>query len=222
MQEDTTLVWLGLFGAGGHAREMVESALRVAEQTPGLAPDRVVLVDRAGSGPVSGVAVLSEQEFASRPGRRLFVTAVGDGRLRRKLDAAARATGAEPVSVIDPSARVSPDAGVRAGALISPFALISAGAVVGEGFQANYYAHVSHDCRIGDWVTLGPKAGVNGHVEIGDNVTIGAGAIIRNGGPDRPLRIGRDAVIGMGAVVIADVPEGATVMGNPARVRANS
>ncbi len=219
MQEDTAPVWLGLFGAGGHAREMVDSALRVAAETPGLSSERVVLVDREAATPIDGVPVLAEADFLGRPGRRLFVTAVGDGRLRRRLDAAARAGGAEPFSLIDPGARVSPHAAIRPGALISPFALISAGAVIGEGFQANYHSHVSHDCRIGDWVTLGPKAGVNGHVEIGDHVTIGAGAMIRNGAPDRPLRIGAGAIIGMGAVVVADAPEGATIVGNPARIR---
>ena len=36
--------------------------------------------------------------------------------------------------------------------------------------------------------------------------------------PDKPLRIGDGATIGMGAVVLEDVPAGATVVGNPARI----
>jgi maltose O-acetyltransferase len=49
-------------------------------------------------------------------------------------------------------------------------------------------------------------------VSIGQNVWIGGGAIILPG-----LSIGDDAVVGAGAVVTRDVPEGATVLGNPAR-----
>jgi tetrahydrodipicolinate N-succinyltransferase len=45
-------------------------------------------------------------------------------------------------------------------------------------------------------------------------VTIGAGAIIGPG-----LELGAYAMIGMGAVVTADVPPHALVYGNPARVR---
>ena len=50
-------------------------------------------------------------------------------------------------------------------------------------------------------------------VIIEDNVWIGAGATILKG-----VRIGRDAVIGTGAVVTSDVPAGTIVAGNPARV----
>jgi maltose O-acetyltransferase len=49
-------------------------------------------------------------------------------------------------------------------------------------------------------------------VSIGRNVWIGGGAIILPG-----LTIGDDAVVGAGAVVTRDVPQGATVLGNPAR-----
>lgn len=50
-------------------------------------------------------------------------------------------------------------------------------------------------------------------IHVGRNVWIGGGAIILPG-----VRIGDDALIGAGAVVTRDVPAGATVVGNPARV----
>ncbi|MBA1272535.1 sugar O-acetyltransferase [Stutzerimonas azotifigens] len=51
-------------------------------------------------------------------------------------------------------------------------------------------------------------------VRIGRNVWIGGGAIILPG-----VEIGDDALVGAGSVVTRDVPAGATVMGNPARLR---
>ena len=51
-------------------------------------------------------------------------------------------------------------------------------------------------------------------VKIGHNVWIGSGAIILPG-----VTVGDDAIIGAGSVVTRDVPAGATVVGNPARVR---
>ena len=50
-------------------------------------------------------------------------------------------------------------------------------------------------------------------VSIGDNVWIGGAAVICPG-----VSIGDDAVIGAGSVVTRDVPSGAVVAGNPARV----
>ena len=51
-------------------------------------------------------------------------------------------------------------------------------------------------------------------VRIGRNAWIGGGAIILPG-----VVIGDDAVIGAGSVVTRDVPAGATVFGNPARLK---
>lgn len=70
---------------------------------------------------------------------------------------------------------------------------------------------------IGDYVTLAPGVSVNGNVHIEDDVYVGSGAQIKNGRPGRPLRIVAGAFIGIGAVVMMDVPAGLRVAGNPAR-----
>jgi maltose O-acetyltransferase len=54
-------------------------------------------------------------------------------------------------------------------------------------------------------------------VRIGSDVWIGGGAIVLPG-----VAIGDGAVIGAGSVVTRDVPAGATVVGNPARIIASA
>jgi serine O-acetyltransferase len=60
-------------------------------------------------------------------------------------------------------------------------------------------------------VTIGAEKGA--YPVLGDNIFIGAGAKILGG-----VRIGNGAKVGANAVVVDDVPEGATVVGIPARV----
>ncbi len=64
--------------------------------------------------------------------------------------------------------------------------------------------------------TLGGRSSSRGkrHPTVGDNVVVGAGAKVLG-----PVRIGDGAQIGANAVVVTDVPAGATAVGVPARTR---
>ena len=62
-------------------------------------------------------------------------------------------------------------------------------------------------------VTLGENQRVPGAPTIGDDVVIGAGACILG-----PVTVGDGAMVAAGSIVVKDVPAGATVAGNPARV----
>jgi len=73
---------------------------------------------------------------------------------------------------------------------------------------------VEHDCRIADHCYLSPGVVLSGQVTIERGAFLGAGAVVVPG-----VRIGADAVVAAGAVVIEDVPDGATVLGVPARAR---
>jgi serine O-acetyltransferase len=63
------------------------------------------------------------------------------------------------------------------------------------------------------WVTIGLRSGDFSGPKIGPNVKIGSGAKVVG-----PVKVGAGARIGANAVVIADVPSHATVVGVPGRV----
>ena len=83
--------------------------------------------------------------------------------------------------------------------------LHSIGIVVNSNVRAGKNLVMEHGATIGAEKGQSPV--------LGDNVFIGAGAKIIGG-----VRIGSDVKIGANAVVTKDVPDGATVVGIPARV----
>lgn len=79
--------------------------------------------------------------------------------------------------------------------------------MIGPGVQIYTAAHLLQaEARIQGWEVAKP-------VVIEDNVWVGGGAILLPG-----VRIGRNAVVGAGAVVPRSVPANTVVAGNPARV----
>ena len=100
------------------------------------------------------------------------------------------------------------------GNVIFPGARLGHDVVLGSHVHVGLNAVVAHGARLGDFVTVCPGAVISGEAVVGAGAFIGAGAIVSHGG----IRVGCDATVGAGAVVIRDVPDGATVVGNPARV----
>ena len=145
---------------------------------------------------------------------------------------------------IHPLADVSPDADIGADTRVWQFAVVLAGARIGAGCNLNAHTLVEGGAIIGDRVTLkcgvyvwdgvtleddvfcGPNASFTNDMRprsrvrppeflrtlVRGGASIGAGAVILPG-----MTIGRDALVGAGAVVTRDVPDGETWAGNPAR-----
>jgi len=84
------------------------------------------------------------------------------------------------------------------------------GVVIGET------AEIGDDCTIYQGVTLGGTSlyrGTKRHPTLGRGVVIGAGAKVLG-----PITVGEGAKIGSNAVVVREVPPGATAVGIPARI----
>jgi UDP-3-O-[3-hydroxymyristoyl] glucosamine N-acyltransferase len=105
---------------------------------------------------------------------------------------------------------------VEDGVEIFPYANVDRGTFgptrVGEGTFVDHYVHIGHNSSVGRHCIITAQVVLCGKSVIEDRVWLGVGSIIREG-----RRVGADATVGLGTVVIKDVPAGATVAGVPAR-----
>lgn len=117
-------------------------------------------------------------------------------------------------TLIHPTAYVSPLATLSEGVFVGANSVIAPGAMLEPHVFINRGVTIGHDNRIGTFSRIQPGVNLGGLSVIGERVTIGLGATVLE-----RLRIGHDAVIAGGAVVLNDVPPSVMVAGIPATVR---
>jgi sugar O-acyltransferase (sialic acid O-acetyltransferase NeuD family) len=206
---------VGVYGAGGAGRGI----LPLLRQELGQHSTRLVFVDDATTqAQINGHDVFDWYNFIELSADMRYVClAIANSKVREQLAKRCDAAGVGLISARAQSVVVMDDVKIGDGACLSPFVTLTSNIRIGRCFHANLYSYVEHDCVIGDFVTFAPGAKCNGNVHIDDHAYIGAGAVIRQGTPESPLRIGKGAVVGMGAVVTKNVAPGEVVVGNPAR-----
>lgn len=210
----------GIYGASGCGRSLMPVAIEQLKREGLHEKAQIVFIDDALDVEqlVNGYTAMSYQKFRSTEAKnKKVLIAIASSSIREKI-ANKLATDNIPVWTILADSTIIMDAvEIKEGAALSPFVTIGSNVTIGKCFHANLYSYVEHDCVIGDYVTFSPRVNCNGNIHIHDYAYIGTGAVIKQGTPDKPLIIGKGAIVGMGAVVTKDVPAGTVVVGNPAR-----
>lgn len=199
---------LVLLGAGGHARVVASLAAALGVEVVAVFDDDP---GRQGA-TLAGITIegpLPVALDAGLPAGCRAVVAVGANAARAAI---VRRAALPWSTLVHPRAWVDPAASLGAGTVVFAGAVVQPGASLGAHVILNTAATVDHDCVLGDFVHLAPGVHLAGEVRVGEGALVGIGASVLPG-----RVVGAWARVGAGAVVVEDVPAGATVVGVPAR-----
>jgi sugar O-acyltransferase (sialic acid O-acetyltransferase NeuD family) len=205
-----------IVGAGGFGREVMPVAVEMLAARESAPFELVFVDDHPKSSSINGHRAMTPSDFLSAEREKHFNIAIADYGIRERLVSRFVDAGAHPFAITAAnSVRLSTNE-IGEGAILCPYTTVTSNVTIGRYVHLNPYSYVAHDCRIGDFVTFAPAAHCNGRVVIEDYAYIGSAAVIKQGTEDKPMVIGKGAIVGMGAVVTKSVAPYTTVVGNPA------
>ncbi|MEM9065794.1 MAG: acetyltransferase [Planctomycetota bacterium] len=205
---------LVIIAGGRHALIVAEAAQLANIELSGYLDDDSSAGIRVVGSPVNWLGPL--REFDSI-GESAYIIALGKIHIRREVidlidGANHEGSSHAALTIVHPTAFVSPSAELGTGVYVGPQAVVNSRAKIGDHAIINTGAIVEHDCVVGENSHIAPGAVMGGDVTIGRDTLIGVGArMIPH------VSVGHESIVGAGAVVVRDVPDEAVVMGVPAR-----
>lgn len=115
-------------------------------------------------------------------------------------------------TIIHPSAIIHPTAKIGSNVLIHAGVIIDKGCIVEDNVTFMPGVLMSHNSHICKHSFIAGRTAMAGCVSVGERTFVGLNSCIRD-----HVTIGHDCVIGMGSVVINNVPDYNTVVGNPGK-----
>jgi sugar O-acyltransferase (sialic acid O-acetyltransferase NeuD family) len=200
---------LVILGAGVHAAEMVEIVSRINQDKKTWN-----LLGLIGRNPLdvgkifNQATVLGVFDQMPRFKKDVRFAAANYNKLPEKLPIPFE----QLVSLVDPTAFVSRTAVMGKGSVIYPGCFVGLQARVGNFVFMLSNSVINHDVILEDRILVNSGVVLAGGVHVGGDSLLGQACTVRE-----KLKIGNGSLVGMGAVVIKDVPPQSVVVGNPAR-----
>ena len=206
---------IAVIGSSGHAQMAIDAIERQGKfEIAGLLDSL-----RSVGEEICGYRVLGNvedlPEIAARQNIAGCFIAVGDNWIRYMIAEKIRAVipGFRFVSAIHPSVQVARDVTIGEGSILMAGAVVDSASQVGDFCILNSRSSLSHESSMDKFSSLGPAATTGGNVHIGAFTAVCLGASVIHG-----MSVGKQTVIGAGALVVKDIPEYCVAFGVPARV----
>ena len=209
-----------IVGASGFGREVAWLIERINRSKPtwemlGFLDDNMDLQNVN----VNGYPVLGMLKDAIYYPEVFFVCAIGSAKIRRMVISKLLEINSKIKfgTLIDPSVDVSEYNQIGEGTIICAHTILTVNIKVGKHVIINLDCTIGHDAILEDFVTVYPSVNISGITCIGEGSELGTGAQII-----QQKNVGRNSIIGAGAVVVKDIPENCVAVGAPAKpIKAN-
>jgi sugar O-acyltransferase (sialic acid O-acetyltransferase NeuD family) len=204
-----------ILGAAGTGGDVLEWFAELAAQGLSYCPRGFLDDDERKWGTeVRGLPVLGPLGSALEYPDAKFVDALGSpSNFARRPDLLSAIPEDRFLTLVHPRAHLPRTVQIGSGSLVYPHVALSAGVRIGSHVTILANVVVNHDTVIGDYTIVASAASLSGGVRIGKCCYIGAGSHLI-----QRAVVGDGALVGMGSVVLRDVPARTVVVGNPARV----
>jgi sugar O-acyltransferase (sialic acid O-acetyltransferase NeuD family) len=200
---------LAILGAGGHGKVVADAALAAGWDEIYFHDDDWPKKQENSHWPIVGNYPSLMKNIEKYNG---VIVAIGDNVVRWERHSELADKRAKMISIAHPSAKISQYAVIGVGTVILANAVINIDAKIGDACIINTSATIDHDSVLKNAVHVCPGANLSGAVSVGFAGLIGVGSSIKQN-----INIGDRVVVGAGSVVIADILDCTTVVGNPAK-----
>lgn len=197
---------IAIFGASGHGKVVIDIVKSSIKDVAIAA----VYDDNPKEETIADLPVFKANSNVLNDVNSLWLISIGNNKFRKIVSEKIKG---KFLKAIHHRAVIGMNSAIGEGTVVMPNAVINANTKIGKHCVINSGAIVEHDCIINDFSHISPNSALAGGVIIGEGTHVGIGACVIPG-----IKIGKWCTIGAGTVVISDVPDGATVVGNPGRV----
>lgn len=185
-----------IYGASGHG-------LVVADIAQACGYEKILFVDDGENKYPSFDDIRNENYIP-------IALAIGSNAIRAKLFERVQNSGFKIVSLIHPSAIISPNVAIGKGTVVMPNVVVNSKATIGECVILNTSCIIEHECMVDDFTHISPNAALAGNVKVGKYAHVGIGSCVLQG-----LSIGNQCIIGAGSVVVKNINDNIKAYGNP-------
>lgn len=204
---------LGIYGAGGLGKEVLELAQLINEETKQW-NEFIFIDDNKNSNYFKKYKVLTFDEAMKEFGNDEieFSIAIGDPKTRALIFKKIKDKKFQIITLIHPTAIISDTAVIEEGVIIAGHAIVSVDAIVKEGSILIFRTIIGHDCVIGEFSTFFMNVMVAGNVSIGKECSLGSGSFIL-----QEKNLCDNVKLAPLSAVYKDITEEGLYSGNPAR-----